>query len=176
MTPLKLDEIDGSIGEAWAGDIPNGSHINVAIARRGSPTAAAAATAFAVPGPGHAPVVCCLGAGFAVRPATIVLNKATATEELHSLLTWGAAQLGIGSGVMDAVASGVIARSIVDDLVLLVAVWVDPDATDKVAVRAANREATYRAIEDAFNRDRDSRIKELLELRNTATNVFYETS
>ena len=32
-----------AIGEAWSGEVPNGSHINVVLARRGSPTAAAAA-------------------------------------------------------------------------------------------------------------------------------------
>ncbi len=171
-----LDDIDGSIGEAWSGDVPNGSHINVVIARRGSATAAAAATAFAVPGPGHAPVLCCLGAGYAVRPPTIVLNKATATQPLHSLITWGSAQLGVGSGVMDAVADGVIPRHLIEELVLLVAVWVDPDASDKVAVRAANRDATRRAIADAFERDHSARIDELLELRDSATNAFYEAS
>src|SRR5690349_2696660 len=68
------DPIDGRFGEAWSGTVPDGSHVNVVIARRGSPTAAAAASAFATPGPGHAPVMACLGAGNAVRPATIVLN------------------------------------------------------------------------------------------------------
>ena len=81
-------------------------------------------------------MLCCLDAGYAVRPPTIVMNKATATEPLHELMTWGAAQLGIGEGVMDAVADGTIAPDLVDEIVLLVAVWVDPDAADKVAVRA----------------------------------------
>ena len=71
------------IGEAWSGDVPNGSHINVVIARRGSATQPRRPPPFAVPGPGHAPVLCCLGAGYAVRPPTIVLNKATATEPTH---------------------------------------------------------------------------------------------
>ena len=35
--------VDGRIGEAWAGTVPDGSHINVVVAQRGSPTAAAAA-------------------------------------------------------------------------------------------------------------------------------------
>ena len=171
-----LDDIDGSIGEPLVGRRTQRQSFNVVVARRGSPTAAAAATAFAVPGPGHAPVLCCLGAGYAVRPPTIVLNKATATEPTHSLITWGAAQLGIGAAVMDAVSDGVIDRDLIDDLVLLVAVWVDPDADDKVAVRAANRDATRRALADAFASDRTARIDELIALRDTATNAFYDAS
>ncbi len=36
---MTADELDGRMGEAWSGERPNGSHINVVIAKRGSPTA-----------------------------------------------------------------------------------------------------------------------------------------
>lgn len=166
-----LDDIDGSIGEAWSGEVPNGSHINVVIARRGSPTAAAAATAFAVPGPGHAPVLCCLGAGFAVRPPTIVLNKATATEPTHSLITWGAAQLGIGQGVLDAVADGVIEAT--GDLYVLVAVWVDERADNETAVREANRAAVRKAIGVCVDGRDPVAAARLVDERDALRNPFY---
>ena len=167
------DPVDGRFGEAWAGTVPNGSHVNLVIGRRGSATAAAAASAFASPGPGHAPVMACLGAGNAVRPATIVLNKATIASELHGRITWGAAQLGIAAGVMDCVADGVFSEDDAAELILLVAVWVDPNAADETAVRAANREAVRRAVEDALSADRSDRVHELLGLRDGATNAFY---
>jgi 5,6,7,8-tetrahydromethanopterin hydro-lyase len=170
---LDLDAIDGCVGEAWSGDVPDGSHINVALARRGSRAAAAALTALAQPRPGHAPIVVCLGAGNAVRPVTIMTNKAPAVEERHSLITWGAAQLGIGQGVMDAVADGTLPAEQAGELVLLVAVWVDPDARVETTVRLANRDATYRAIVDALETDRATRIQELLDLREGARNLFY---
>jgi 5,6,7,8-tetrahydromethanopterin hydro-lyase len=168
-----LDPVDGRFGEAWAGDVPDGSHVNLVLARRGSPTAAAAASAFAAPGPGHAPVMACLGAGNAVRPATIVLNKATIASDLHGRITWGAAQLGIAAGVMDCVAEGILSDEDASELVILVAVWVDPDAGDETAVRAANREAVRSAVEDALASDRSGRVRELLDLRDSATNAFY---
>jgi 5,6,7,8-tetrahydromethanopterin hydro-lyase len=168
-----VDPVDGRFGEAWAGTVPNGSHVNLVIGRRGSATAAAAASAFASPGPGHAPVMACLGAGNAVRPATIVLNKATIASDLHGRVTWGAAQLGIAAGVMDCVADGVLSEDDAAELVLLVAVWVDPNAADETAVRAANREAIRRAVADALSPDRSDRIRELLDLRDGATNAFY---
>ena len=46
------DRLDGRIGEAWSGEAPNGSHINVVVARRGSPTAAAIVGALAQPAAG----------------------------------------------------------------------------------------------------------------------------
>ncbi len=64
-------------------------------------------------------------------------------------MTWGAAQLGIGQGVLDAVADGLLPPESVDELILLAAVWVDPDANDETAVRLANREAMRSVIADA---------------------------
>src|SRR3954453_9667718 len=100
--------IDGAIGQGWGGLSPDGAHVNVVLGRRGSATAAALMTAFASPAPGHPPVLVCVGADQpsyeAVVPPTIMMNKATATEERHQTITWGAAQLGIGQGVLDGVA------------------------------------------------------------------------
>ena len=170
---LDLDWIDGRIGEAWSGDVPNGSHINVVLARRGSPTAAAATTTLTSPSEGHSPVLVCLGAGNAVRPATLMMNKATALSELHRRITWGAAQLGVGQGVMDAVEEGALPADQAGEIVLMVAVWVDPAAHDETLVRQANRDATRRAIADALSGSPISRVREIAASRETATNAFY---
>ncbi len=107
---MNLDELDGRIGEGWSGEAPNGWHVNVVLARRGSPTAAAAISMLAHPAPGHTPVLVCVGPTQAdyepVWPPTLMMNKATATDDRHQTLTWGAAQLGIAQGVLDAVADG----------------------------------------------------------------------
>lgn len=145
MTP---EELDGRIGEGWGGVKPNGSHVNVVLARRGSATAAAAIGMLAHPSPGHTPVLVCVGPEEAryepVWPPTLMMNKATAVDERHETLTWGAAQLGIAQGVLDAVADGVLEAT--GDLLVLVAVWVDPRADDETALRRANRESTRKAI------------------------------
>src|SRR6476469_8617776 len=170
---MDREQIDGRIGEAWSGAVPGGSHINLVLAWRGSHTAAAAVTALANPRPGHAPVVVCLGAGNAVRPITIMTNKASAIDDLHQRITWGAAQLGIGQAVMDAVDDGTLPAEQAGDLVLLVAAWVDPDATDETACREAARDATRRAIDDALAGAPAAQVQRIAELRHDARNVFY---
>ena len=101
------------------------------------------------PSPGHTPVLVCVGPTEAeyepVWPPTLMMNKATATDERHQTMTWGAAQLGIAQGVLDAVADGLLEAT--GDLLVLVAVWVDPGASDETAVRTANREAVRKAID-----------------------------
>jgi 5,6,7,8-tetrahydromethanopterin hydro-lyase len=170
---VNLDEVDGRFGEAAAGSAPNASHINLVIARRGSPTAAAAAAAMTDVRPGHAPFLLCLGAGNLVRPATVVRTKTTIDSDRLGELTWGAAQLGIGQGVCDAVDSGLIPLEHVDDLVLLIAAWVDADGDDDTAVRVANRTATLAAIADALQLDHRERALALIAAREGAANRFY---
>jgi 5,6,7,8-tetrahydromethanopterin hydro-lyase len=168
------DRLDGRIGEAWSGEVPNGSHINLVLARRGSPTAAAAAAVLASPRPGHLPILACLkGAGTPVRPATIVVNKVTIEGDGLARMTWGAAQLGIAQGVLDAVAEGRLDAEEAADVLLLVAVWVDPDANDETAVRIANRDATRAAIVDALEPPAPEAVQTLAEQRDEATNAYY---
>ena len=167
------DPLDGRIGEAWAGEAPNGSHVNAVLARRGSPTAAAAAMALASPRPGHVPFLAALRDGRMIRPATVVVNKASFESERLERMTWGAAQVGIAQGVLDAVAEEVLPPADADELVLLVAVWVDPDATDETAVRRANREATRAAIADAVSPPGADALRADLERREEVANRYY---
>lgn len=145
---MTFHNLDGRVAEGWGGAKPNGSHVNVVLAERGSPTAAAALGMFAHPSPGHTPVLVCVGAEEAqyepVWPPTLMMNKATVRDEAHERMTWGAAQLGIAQGVLDAVAEGLLEATA--ELLVLVAVWVDPTAADETAVRLANREAVRKAI------------------------------
>jgi formaldehyde-activating enzyme len=168
-------DIDGRIGQGWGGDGADGSHVNVVLARRGSATAAALMTTFTSPAPGHTPVLVCVGPDQpsyeAVVPPTIMMNKATATEERHQTLTWGAAQLGIAQGVLDAVADGLVAAD--PDTIVFVAVWVDPAAADETGVRAANRQAVRRAIDEAVRGPDAAAVERLVRERDALANPFY---
>ena len=173
MTPHA--DIDGRIGQGWGGRSPNGAHVNVVLGRRGTPTAAALMTAFTSPAPGHTPVLVCVGPDQpsyeAVVPPTVMMNKAPATDERHQTLTWGAAQLGIGQGVLDAVADRLLAPDLAT--VVFVAIWVDPAASDETAVRRAGRDAVRAAIGVAVGGPDAAAVERLVRERDTLTNPFY---
>jgi formaldehyde-activating enzyme involved in methanogenesis len=58
-------------------------------------------------------------------------------------------------------------------LLVFVAVWVDPRASDETAVRRASREAVRKAIGVAVNgRDPDA-ARALVERRDSVTSPFY---
>jgi formaldehyde-activating enzyme len=173
---VKDRDLDGAVAEAYGGPAgANGSHVNVVLARRGTPTAAALLGTFTSPTPGHMPILVVVGEDQPsyepVWPPTVMINKATATEERHQTLTWGAAQLGIAQGVLDSVADGLLEPT--DDVLVLVCVWVDPAASEEATVRMANREATRKAIEVAVRgRDPES-ARALVTRRDEVTSPFY---
>ncbi|NUR78653.1 MAG: hypothetical protein HOQ28_20490 [Thermoleophilia bacterium] len=107
----------------------------------------------------------------AVVPPTIMMNKATATEERHQTITWGAAQLGIGQGVLDAVADGLLAAD--RDTIVFVAIWIDAAAGDETAVRRASRDATRAAIGEAVDGPDAAAVERLVRDRDGLANPFY---
>ena len=109
-----------------------------------------------------------------VRPLTIVVNKATLERgSEHERITWGAAQLGIAQGMLDAVHDGLLGAAEAAELVCLVAVWVDPAVDDETAVRHANREATRAAVADALEPPTGDDVLALAARRDEAANAYY---
>jgi len=134
------------IGEGFAGDGVDAAHVNTVLGPRSGPAGVAFATALASPSAGHVPFLAVLRPGLPVRPFTLFVNKAAVAGERHAALTWGAAQAGVAGGVIDAVVEGLIGRAEADELALLAAVWVDPQAADAEVVYANNRAATRAAL------------------------------
>jgi 5,6,7,8-tetrahydromethanopterin hydro-lyase len=168
-----MDSLDGRIGEGWSGEVPNGSHINVVIGRRGSTMYTTIVGALAAPRPGHLPFQVCLEHGTAVRPATIFVNKTTIANDEHARLTWGAAQLGVAQGVLDAVVEGLLDPADASELALLAAVWVDSAASDETALRGAARAATRDAIADAVRPPSAEDVRALAQRREEASTSYY---
>ena len=134
------------IGEGFVGEGPDTAHINTVLGKFGSPVESAWATALAHPAPGHTPFMVVTQPGVAVKPLTLFVNKATIASEQHGELTWGAAQAGVAAGVVAAVRDGDVDPTLADDLLLIVAVWVDPRAHDAGMVFANNRDAVAAAL------------------------------
>jgi 5,6,7,8-tetrahydromethanopterin hydro-lyase len=159
------------IGESFVGSGPDAAHINTVLGAKGGPVETAWATALATPRQGHAAFVTVVRPGLSVKPLTLFINKAELQGEEHSRLTWGAAQAGVASGVLWAVSDAVIAPDAVDDLLLIAAVWVNPEASVERLVFENNRLATRQALEAGSLR-RPS-LAELLEVRDAPENPFY---
>jgi 5,6,7,8-tetrahydromethanopterin hydro-lyase len=159
------------IGEAFIGSGPNAAHLNTVLGARGGPVETAWVTSLATPTSGHARFVVVLQPGVPVKPMTLFVPKTEVQPGTHATMTWGPAQAGVAGGVADAVASGVVDRDQVDDLLLIAAVWVDPDADDAQLVYANNRQATADALAAAVAGH--PTIAQVLAARERPANPFF---
>ena len=133
-------------GESFVGEGAEAAHVNTVLGSVGGPVETAWVTALATPREGHVAFVATVTPGVAVRPFTLFVNKATVEGEHHAALTWGAAHAGIAAGVMEAVAEDTIARAEVPALLLIAAVWVNPEAADERVVFENNKRAMLEAL------------------------------
>jgi 5,6,7,8-tetrahydromethanopterin hydro-lyase len=161
------------IGEAFVGEGADAAHINTILGSKGGPVEVAFATALATPRPGHVAFLTVIRPGLPVKPFTLFVNKAELSSPRHSQLTWGAAQAGLASGVLGAVSDGVIPQEAVDDLLLIAAVWVDPQAEGETAVYEHNRQATREALINGVRRL--PALDDLLSVAEAPQNPFYRT-
>jgi 5,6,7,8-tetrahydromethanopterin hydro-lyase len=159
------------IGESFVGEGAHAAHVNTVLGHRDGPAGAAWATALATPSPGHVPFVAVLRPGLPVKPLTLFVTKASAADDRHATLTWGAAQAGIAAGVADAVADEVVPAAAADTHVLIAAVWVNPAAEDAEAVYRNNREAVRSAL--AAGAGGAPALAEVLAARDRPANPFF---
>ena len=158
-------------GEAFVGSGAEAAHVNTVLGRKGGPLKTSFTTALATPRQGHATFMAVVRPGLPVKPFTLFVNKAALTGPRHSALTWGAAQAGVASGVLWAVADDVIAAAEVDELLLIAAVWVDPDAETEALVYENNRLATRHALE--HGRHGRPELDALLAVADAPQNPFF---
>ena len=157
-------------GEAFVGEGAEAAHLNTVLGRRGSAVETAWTTALATPREGHVPFVVVAQPNIPVYPFTLFVNKATIASKEHAALTWGAAQLGVASGVLDAVHQGVVDEDQLADWLLIAAVWVDPSAVDADKVYEFNRQATSLSL---IRGQRRPKLGKLLKVRDTPINGYY---
>jgi 5,6,7,8-tetrahydromethanopterin hydro-lyase len=133
------------------------------LGAKDGPVGTAWATALATPRVGHVPFVVVVQPNLPVKPMTLFVNKATveAGDDRHAALTWGAAQAGVAAGVIAAVRKGIVRAEHADDLLLIAAVWVHPDARNEEHVFANNQDAMLAAL--AAGRDALPTIRTVLE-------------
>lgn len=159
------------IGESFIGEGANAAHINTVLGARNGPAGTAWATALATPSAGHVPFMAVLKPGGPVKPMTLFVTKAAPASDDHGLMIWGPAQAGVAGGVADALDEGLIDAAAVDELALIVAVWVNPAADDADEVYRNNRRATHTALSNGVGHLPS--VQDVLAARGSVHNPFY---
>lgn len=107
-----------------------------------------------------------------VRPATMMTTKMTVRSNDYVELLGGVVQAATGDAIVDAAAEGIIPKDQVDELVMIIMIWLDPRCAtdpnlDKRDLYRTNYEATKLAISRALKGE--PTIDELIANRKTVT-------
>lgn len=159
------------IGEGFVGNGANAAHVNTVLGDRSGPVGTAWAGGLAGPSAGHAGFMVVGQPGISAMPPTLFVNKAAIAGPDHGVMTWGAAQAGVAKGIALALDEGVIDSAAAERLVLIAAVWVNPEADDASAVFANNTEATLQALRNG--RDGRPSVAEAMAAGLSPWNPFF---
>jgi len=147
-----IGELDGPVGYAIAGLIGNQAK-------------------------GHSKVFAILNSDVQVRPTTLMVSKVTVKSGKYTNILMGTVQAAIAHGVLDSVRAGDIPIRKVNDLGIIVSVWLDPsileaENVDFNVLFQTNREATAKAIRKAMHHE--PTIEWLLENQDQVPHYFHQ--
>jgi 5,6,7,8-tetrahydromethanopterin hydro-lyase len=126
---------------------------------------------------GHTKVFAILNSDVMVRPTTVMVSKVTVKSGKYTNILMGTVQAAIAHGVLDAVRAGDIPKRKVNDLGIIVSVWLDPsileaESVDFKILFQTNREATAKAIHKAMHHE--PTIDWLLENQDQVPHYFHQ--
>ncbi|MBU6239396.1 MAG: formaldehyde-activating enzyme [Planctomycetes bacterium] len=125
---------------------------------------------------GHSKIYAILNCDVQVRPVTVMISKVTVNSEKYTNILMGTVQAAIANGVLDAVRKGDIPKTIVNDIGIIVSVWLDPSIVneeyDPEVLFRTNREATAKAISKAMNNEPN--IDWLLKNQDSIQHCFHQ--
>src|SRR5215467_16186662 len=105
------------IGESLVGDGNEIAHIDLLIGSKDGPVGVAFANALADQKSGHSNLLAVLTPNLICKPATVLITKVKIKGAPQAVQMFGPAQASVAKAVSDSVASGVIPKNQVDNLV-----------------------------------------------------------
>jgi bifunctional enzyme Fae/Hps len=141
---------DYFIGEALIGEGANLAHIDLIIGSKDGPVGISFANALSTPSMGHGGLLACIRPNLLSKPISLVIPKVTLSKMEDANKIFGPAQAAIAKAIADAVEENLIPMNKLDDWVILVSVFIHPEATDYRKIYQYNYGATKLAIQRAL--------------------------
>lgn len=140
------------IGEALIGSGNEIAHIDLVIGDKEGPVGAAFVENMTGLSIGHTPLLTVIRPNLLTKPATLIIPKVTVSGLKDADKIFGPAQTAVGRAVADAVAEGIINKEDTENMVILVNVFIHPDAEDYRKIYQYNYGATKLAIKRAMDK------------------------
>jgi len=138
------------IGEALIGSGNEVAHVDLVIGDKNGPAGTAFVNNLTQLSIGHTPLLSVIRPNLITKPATLIIPKVTVRDLCDAEKIFGPAQTAVGRAVADAVEEGLISKDKVEDIVILVSVFIHPKAEDYRKIYQYNYGATKLAIRRAM--------------------------
>jgi 5,6,7,8-tetrahydromethanopterin hydro-lyase len=139
-----------SVGESLVGDGNEVAHIDLLIGSKGGPLGESFASALTNQRAGHTNLLAVVAPNLPAKPDTIMSNKVTLKGEKQVGQMFGPAQAAVARAVVDSVREGVIPEADVEDLCIVVGVFIHWEAADDKKIFDYNYQATKESIARAL--------------------------
>ena len=167
------------VGEALVAGGPAGTAAEpeVVIGEMDGPFGTAFANLLGNQAKGHSKVLAIMNTDVMVRPPTLMISKVTVKNEKYTNILMGTVQAAIANGVLDSVRNKDLPRDKVDDLGIIVSVWLNPSVAkdknlDHKILFDIHRKATTAAIHKAMNNEPS--IDWLLENQDSIIHKYFQ--
>lgn len=148
----KTEKFTYLIGEALAGEGSEVAHVDLIIGDKDGPVGKAFANGLSTLSAGHTPLLAVIRPNLPPKPHTLLVPKVTVKNLEQAGKIFGPAQAAVAKGVADAVEEGVIPKDKLDDWVIIVSVFLHPEAKDYRKIYQYNYGATKLALKRALDK------------------------
>ena len=138
------------VGESLVGDGNEVAHIDLLIGSKGGPVGQAFAAALLNQKEGHTNLLAVVTPNLVAKPPTLMANKVTIKGATQAVQMFGPAQAAVARAVVDSVREGVISEDQVEDICIIVGVFIHWEATDDKKIYDWNYQATKESIARAL--------------------------
>src|SRR3954453_19260169 len=118
------------VGESLVGEGNEVAHIDLLIGSKSGPVGEAFAGALLNQKGGHPHLLAVVAPNLPAKPDTHIPNKVTMKGATQAVQMFGPAQAAVARGVVDSVREGVISEGDIEDLCIIVGVFIHWEATD----------------------------------------------
>jgi 5,6,7,8-tetrahydromethanopterin hydro-lyase len=141
------------VGESLVGDGNEVAHIDLLIGAKDGPVGAAFAAALTNQKEGHTNLLAVVAPNLPAKPDTLMANKVTLKGEKQVGQMFGPAQAAVARAVVDSVKEGVISEAQVEEVCIIVGVFIHWLAEDDKKIFDFNYQATKESIARALNNE-----------------------
>jgi bifunctional enzyme Fae/Hps len=140
------------IGEALVGEGDEVAHIDLLIGDKNGPVGDAFAAGMCNLSAGHTPLLAVIRPNLPPKPHTLLVPKVTIKNAQDVSKIFGPAQAAVAKAVADAVEDGIVPKEKIDEWVIVVSVFVSPQASDFRKIYHYNYGATKLALKRALTK------------------------